>query len=138
MRTATAVVAVLTWSLLVGIGAYALGWFVRDARQASHEVQALRTQAKTRDRKDQVALAAGVRTERAQARADEAFQTIRTDYEADLRKNPDAGCVLDADSLRRWNEANAQSHVDPESEPSGAVQTAAEARAWPERGHEPH
>lgn len=134
MRAGAAVVAALVWSLLVGGSGFALGYLIRDLREASKEVQTLRTAATTKARQDRQSLQAGVRTARAHAGAEQTFQTIRTDYEADLRKNPDAGCVLDAVSLRRWNEANAESERDP----AGALPSAAEGEGGAERGDEPH
>ena len=138
MKAGAAVIVALVWSLTVGGGGFALGYFVRDARQATKEVQTLRSATTTKARQDRKALAAGVRTEQANTGADHAFQTIRSDYEADLRKNPDAGCVLDADSLRRWNEANAESERDAPSQPAAAVPGAPEREAGTERGNEPH
>lgn len=138
MKAGAAVIAALVWSLMVGSGGFALGYFVRGARQATKEVQTLRSAATSKARQDRKALAAGVRTEQANSGADHAFQTIRSDYEADLRKNPYAGCVLDADSLRRWNEANAESERDAAGEPAAAVPGAAERQTGTERGNEPH
>ena len=138
MKAGAAVIVALVWSLTVGSGGFALGYFVRGARQATKEVQTLRSAATTKARQDRKVLAAGVRTEQANTGADHAFQTIRSDYEADLRKNPDAGCVLDADSLRRWNEANAESERDAAGEPAAAVPGAPEGETGTERGNEPH
>jgi hypothetical protein len=138
MKASAAVVAVLVWSLLLGCAAFAFGFHVRDGKQATKEVQSLRTAVTSKARQDRKSLAAGVRTEQAATGADQAFQTIRSDYEADLRKNPDAGCVLDADSLRRWNAANAESERDAAGEPAAAVPGAAEGEARAERGDQPH
>jgi Flp pilus assembly protein TadB len=134
MKTATVVIAVLAWSLLLGIGGFALGYYLRGAAQVTKEAQAQDKEVKLKARKDSKALAAGIRTERAQAATDTAFQQIRANYETDQRKNPDAGCVLDADSLRRWNEANAQSDGGPASQPDGELPTPAESEAGGERG----
>jgi len=137
MKAGAAVAAALVWTLLVCCGGFALGYTMRGARQATKEAQTLRTAAVAKEKKDGQALAAGVRTEKAATGADQAFQKIRSNYEADLHKNPRAGCVLDADSLRRWNEANAESNAAA-GEPAGEVPAAAEAAAGPERGNEPH
>lgn len=137
MRAVTAAVTALVWTLLACCGGFGLGYYVRGARQATKEVQTLRTATVAKEKKDRQALAAGVRTEKAATGADQAFQKIRSNYEADLHKNPRAGCVLDADSLRRWNDANAESDTTA-GEPVGEVPAPAEAAAGAERGNEPH
>jgi preprotein translocase subunit SecF len=134
MRTSVVVIAVLAWSLFLGIGGFALGYYMRGAAQVTKEAQTQDKEVKLKARKDGKALAVGIRTERAQAATDNAFQQIRANYETDQRKNPGAGCVLDADSLRRWNEANAQSDGDAASQPDGELPTPSESAAGGERG----
>jgi Sec-independent protein translocase protein TatA len=129
MRAATIAAIALLWSLFMGVCGFSLGYYIRGAREVTKEVQAERKEAKQKDRKDRKAFAAGVRTEQAQAKADTAFQRIRTDYEADQRKNPGIGCVLDADSLRQWNAAAAQSDSQAAGQPDGEVPAAAEDQA---------
>lgn len=138
MKAGAAVIAALVWTLLVGGTAFALGYALRGARQATKEVQTLQAAAVAKDRKNGKALAAGVRAAHATSGADLAFQKIRSDYEADLNKNPRAGCVLDADSLRRWNEANAESDAGAAGESAGGVPTATEAAAGTERRDQSH
>lgn len=138
MKTGAAVIAALVWTLLVGLSSFGFGYYVRGARQATNEVQTLHAEATTKARKDSKALAAGVRAAKATTTADQAFQKIRSDYEADLRKNPRTGCVLDADSLRLWNEANAESGTDAAGEPAGEVSTVAKSDAGRKRTDEPH
>lgn len=133
MKTGVIVAALLAWSLVLGGGCFALGYYIRGAVEVTKEAQTQGKEVKLKARKDRRALAAGVRTEQAQAKADTAFQRIRSDYEADQRKNPAAGCVLDADSLRRWNEANTQSDGGATGEPDGEVSAAAQGAAGRER-----
>lgn len=134
MKTAAVVVAVLVYSLVLGSSGVALGYYVRGAHEVTKELQAERKDARQKDRKDRKAFAAGVRTEQAQAKADTAFQRIRTDYEADQRKNPSIGCVLDADSMRQWNAAAAQSDSEAASQPDGEVSTTTKDEAGRQRG----
>jgi Sec-independent protein translocase protein TatA len=134
MKAATIAAIALLWSLFMGVCGFSLGYYIRGAREVTKEVQAERKDANQKDRKDRKAFAAGVRTEQAQAKADTAFQRIRTDYEADQRKNPAAGCVLDPDSLRQWNAAAAQSDSEAAGQPDGEVPAAPDGEARRERG----
>jgi hypothetical protein len=72
-------------------------------------------------KKNKAGLQAGVRAAQAQAKTDQFFQQLRSNYETDQRTHPGAGCDLDDVSLRRWNEANAGPDGAAAGEPAGAV-----------------
>lgn len=131
--TARALVLVLVWTILVAVCSFLFGCHVQsnaDEDQKSKAKDAERTQLK---RKNTKALAAGVRVEQVQAAADTAFQQLRSAYEAEQHDDPHAGCVLDPVSLRRWNDANAQSDGGATGEPDAEVPAAAEGEPGPER-----
>ncbi|AKU21889.1 hypothetical protein [Massilia sp. NR 4-1] len=107
--------------LLVGVAGFFAGRFSASVSCDAKEVTAERVDAKAKKRKDKRALASGVRTEQAQAKTDSFFNTLRTNYENDQRVDGHVGCVLDPVSLRRWNEANAQSDGRAASEPDDGM-----------------
>lgn len=134
MKAPAIVAATLIWTAVsAGVG-FAAGYYVRGTAAVTKETQEQTRATQQKARKDRKALAVGIRTEQAQIATDTAFQKIRSDYEADQRSNPHAGCVLDADSLRRWNEANAQSDRDATVEPDGSLSAAPATGTGRERG----
>ncbi|MBA5605851.1 hypothetical protein H3H36_10815 [Duganella sp. FT3S] len=92
---------------------------------AMNEVKAAIKDGELKRRKDAAAVASGLRTEKAQAATDHYFNNLRTEYETEQKSNPGIGCVLDPVSLRRWNDANAQSDGAAPGEPDGGLPAAA-------------
>lgn len=127
----TSAVIILAWSIVLGIGSYFLG--VHHQRNADVTQQAEEREIEneiTRLRNKQ-STASGIRTEQAQAKTDAFFQKVRADYETDQHKHPGIGCVLDPDSLLRWNQANTQSDSATAGESDGGVSGAsADAESW--------
>lgn len=124
-----AILFILIWTLVVAIASFMSGrgmeraaYLAEQAEQHENENELLRL-------KNRKAVAAGVRTEKRQAKTDAFFQELRADYENDKKQNPAAGCVLDADSLRRWNAANEGPDGGAAGEPDAGVQPPAEAEA---------
>ncbi|MYM80554.1 hypothetical protein GTP44_01085 [Duganella sp. FT50W] len=138
MTTSGKIAAFLAWTVAVGTGAFIGGIVVtNDAWQA----KAVKTERKAGEklaRKNVKATAVGVRTEQAQDKTDQLFQTIKAEYETDQQNNPAIGCVLDPVSLRRWNAANAGSDGAASGEPDDEVPEAATSEGGPERGEQPH
>jgi hypothetical protein len=131
---ANAVACILIWSIILAIGFYLIGCHFQSNADTAAQADQRERERKQLKRKNTKALAAGVHTEQAQAASDTAFQQLRADYETDQRTTPGIGCVLDPVSLRRWNEANAQSDGAAASEPDGEVPAAAEGEAGGKRG----
>lgn len=125
---------ILAWSIVLAGSSYWYGGQVQANADKADQADAKELERKALKHKNTKALAAGVRTEKAQAVADASFQQIQSDYEIDQHTNPDIGCVLDPVSLRRWNEANGQSDSPAAGEPVGEVPAAAEGDAGRERG----
>lgn len=134
MSRADAAIIFIVWSGMLGTGAFFLGDRYATAACTANEVKGERKDAKLLKQKNGRALAAGIRTEQAQDANDTFFQNLRTQYEADQNNKPGTGCVLDAVSLRRWNDANAQSDGPATGEPADEVPAAAEGEPGPERG----
>lgn len=128
------IAGILVWSILLAIGAYLVGCHVQSNADTAAQADQKEKERKQLKRKNGKALAAGLRTEQAQAATDNTFQQLRADYETDQHKTPGIGCVLDPVSLRRWNEANAQSDGAAAGEPAGEVPAAPEGEAGRERG----
>jgi hypothetical protein len=126
--------AILVWSILLAIGAYLFGCHVQSNVDIAGQADQKEVARKQLARKNTKGLAAGVRTEQAQAATDFTFQRIRADYETDQHNTPGIGCVLDPLSLRRWNEANGESDGTTPGEPDGQVPAAAEGESGRERG----
>lgn len=129
---------ILVWSIALAIGSFLAGQRVQSNADKAERLEAAEAEAENARHINRAILAAGVRTERAQAKTDATFLKIRTDYEAKQKADPSLGCVLDADSLRIWNAANAQDD-DPAaaSKPAGGMPAAAAAAAGGERGEQP-
>lgn len=134
MTRADVLIIFIVWSGLLGSGAFFLGDRYASAACVAREVQSERKDGKLLKQKNGRALAAGVRAEQAQDAADTFFQTLRTQYENDQHEHPGTGCVLDAVSLRRWNDANAQSDRAAAGEPADDMPAAAPAGQGDERG----
>lgn len=132
MTTAKRLIAFLLWSILLAGGAFYMGDHYATGQAATTELKIERKDAGVLKQKNSRALAAGVRTQQAQEASDAFFQQLRTEYENDQNK-PGVGCVLDPVSLRRWNDANAQSDGPAAGEPDDEVPAAAEGPAGPER-----
>lgn len=124
------IVALVLVVMLVCAG---IGYVGRGAATAGNEVKAIQQAQKTSERKQRAGLAAGVRTEQAQAATNTYFDQLHTAYETDQQQHPGIGCVLDPVSLRRWNDANAQSSDGAASEFNDTVPDAPGAAAGTER-----
>ncbi len=130
----TTVVCILVWSIILAIGFYLIGCHVQSNADTAAQADQKEKDRKNLKRKNGQALGAGLRTEQAQAASDTTFQRLRADYETDQKQNPGIGCVLDLVSLRRWNEANAESDGGTASQSDGQVPAAAEGESGRERG----
>ncbi|MBX9792942.1 MAG: hypothetical protein K2Y02_01445, partial [Burkholderiaceae bacterium] len=113
-------------------GAFCMGDRYATGAAATSELKTERKEATAVKQKNVRALAVGVRTQQAQDEADTFFQHLRTEYENDQNK-PGTGCVLDPVSLRRWNDANAQSDGPATGEPDDEMPAAAESSSGAER-----
>lgn len=138
MKAGQVAALILVWSIILGIGSYLFGCHVQSNADIAAQAAEKETARIALKRKNVKGLAAGVKTENAQAASDATFQQLRADYETDQHNNPGIGCVLDPVSLRRWNEANGQSDGTTPGEPDGQVPAAAEGQAGRERGEQPH
>ncbi|WP_409482589.1 hypothetical protein [Noviherbaspirillum sp. ST 5-3] len=118
----------LLWSIALGGGAFVFGTHVQHNADIADQQTERENDAEILRIKNRKGVAAGVRTEKAQARNDQFFQKLRADYESDKKQHPAAGCVLDPVSLRRWNEANAGADGDAASEPAAGVRPGADAQ----------
>lgn len=126
---------ILVWSIILGVGSYLFGCHVQSNADVAAQADQKELERKALKRKNSKGLAAGLRTEQAQAAADTTFQQLRSDYETDQRNTPGTGCVLDPVSLRRWNEANGQSDGPTAGEPAGEMPGTAEGEAGRERSN---
>lgn len=132
--TRLVVVAFLVWSVALSGAGYRFGVHMQANADQVEQDRKRDADAALAQRKSAKALAAGVRAEQAQANTDAFFQHLRADYETDQHNDPGIGCVLDPVSLRRWNDANAQSDGAPAGEPDDGMPQPAGPDAGPERG----
>ncbi len=121
--------AFLAGVLVAGPAAFFSGKRIQRNADIAEQVEQRDNESELLRIKNRKSLAAGIRTQKAQAKTEAFFQELRADYENDKKNNPAAGCVLDADSLRRWNAANAGHDGDAAGEPDAGVQPPAEAEA---------
>lgn len=124
-----AILFILIWTLVVAIASFMSGRGVERAAYLADQAEQRENESELLRLKNRKALAAGIRTQKAQAKTEAFFQELRADYENDKKHNPAAGCVLDADSLRSWNAANAGPDGDAAGEPDAGMQPPAEAEA---------
>lgn len=133
------VFAFLAWSVTLSVGGYKFGAHVQSIEDQAAQAKGRDAEVAQAEVKQKKALAAGVRTEQAQAKTDVFFQTLRADYETDKTIYPITGCVLDPVSLRRWNAANAQSDDGAPGEPAdGVPDEPSSIEDGPGRGGQPH
>lgn len=125
--------ALLLWSIGLGTTAYLVGQKHQADADRTAQLAVAENDAETLRIKNRAATAAGIRTEKAQAKTDTIFQKIRRDYETEQRNDPAIGCVLDPVSLRLWNAANTQSDGAAAGEPDGRMRDAADIAAGAER-----
>ncbi|MBC7857996.1 MAG: hypothetical protein H7Z39_04290 [Burkholderiaceae bacterium] len=136
--TRLAVIAALLWSVGLSMAGYKFGVHVQSIEGQVAQAKGRDVEVAQAEVKRGKALASGVRTERAQAKTDAFFQTLREDYEIDQTIYPNTGCVLDPVSLRRWNAANAQSDGGAPGEPADGVPEPSALEGGPERCEQPH
>jgi uncharacterized protein HemX len=122
----TGIIAFLMWSIALVVGAFFYGGHVQKNADIADQAQDQWNESEYLRLKNRKAVAAGIRTEKAQAKTDQFFQQLRAEYETDQRKDPAIGCVLDPVSLRQWNTANAGPDGDAAGEPDAGVQPPAE------------
>lgn len=118
---------------LLLIGAYFIGRQDVTAACTGEELRETQATEQLQRRKDRAGLAAGKRTEQAQLNTDRFYQNLRTTYEDEQRNDSGIGCVLDPVSLRRWNEANAQSDAPAAGKSDDGLPQPASAEAGAER-----
>lgn len=118
--------AFLAGVLIAGPAAFFAGMRIQRNADIADQAEQRENESELLRLKNRKSLAAGIRTQKAQAKTEAFFQELRADYENDKKNNPDAGCVLDADSLRRWNAANTGPDGDAAGEPDAGVQPLAE------------
>lgn len=133
-RLLIAAVAIMVWSIGLGTAAYLAGKSRQADADAAAQLVAVENDAETLRIKNRVGTASGIRTEKAQTKTDAVFSKIRSEYEADQRRDPSIGCVLDPVSLRLWNAAATQSDGATAGEPDGSVRDTADPAAGSERG----
>lgn len=119
--------AFLAGVLIAGPAAFFAGMRIQRNADIAEQAKQRENESELLRLKNRKSLAAGIRTQKAQAKTDAFFRELRADYENDKKDNPAAGCVLDADSLRRWNAANAGPDSDTAGEPDAGVRPPAEA-----------
>lgn len=132
-RLLIAAAAVLLWSIVLSTTSYLTGQKHQSDADRTAQLAVAESDAETLRIKNRAATAAGIRTEKAQAKTDTIFQKIRSDYEIEQRNDPAIGCVLDPVSLRLWNAANTQSDGAAAGEPDGRMRDAADPAAGAER-----
>ena len=128
-------------ALVVTIVAFFYGQDIGLVKCQASKVDAVQAGAEKQADKNKAAQAVGVKTAREQQRINADFRQIRGEYQDEKRKNPDrTGYVLDADSLRLWNAANAgqQPGGRAASKSDDRVRGAAAAEAGARRSGKPH
>lgn len=132
-RMLLSALALLLWSIGLGAAAYLAGQKHQSDADRAAQLAVAENDAETLRIKNRAATAAGIRTEKSQAKTETIFQKIRSDYEIEQRNDPAIGCVLDPVSLRLWNAANTQSDGAAPGEPDGRMRDAADPAAGAER-----
>jgi uncharacterized protein HemX len=125
----TGIIAFLVWSIALVGGAFFYGGHVQKNADIAEQAQDQWNESEYLRLKNRKAVAAGIRTEKAQAKTDQFFQQLRAEYETDQREDPAIGCVLDPVSLRRWNQANAGPDGDATGDLDAGVQPPAPTEA---------
>jgi hypothetical protein len=136
--TRITVIAFLVWSIVFGAACYGFGVYVQSNASTAELVKDQKKDTQLTKAKNRKALAAGIRAEQAQVKTDTYFQHLRSDYETDQHNNPGIGCVLDPVSLRRWNDANAQSGSPAAGQPDHGLPQPTATEAGPERSEQPY
>ncbi|NDP58020.1 MAG: hypothetical protein GZ090_01495 [Oxalobacteraceae bacterium] len=123
------------WSAGLTVIAYNMGTRNQANADKADQLAVAENDAEILRIKNRAAAAAGMRTEIAQVKTNTVFVKIRSDYEAEQRRDPSIGCVLDPVSLRLWNAANIQSDsaTPAASESAAGLRDAADLAAWTKR-----
>lgn len=106
---------------ILSVGSYTFGAHTQRNADIAEQAEQRDIENEIARHRNKQSTAAGIRTEKAQAKTDAFFQKLRADYETDQHNHPGIGCVLDADSLLRWNQANTQSGDGTAGQPDGEV-----------------